>query len=139
MTRIVQTRFIDDDKIGIVKDDKLRRIWSAEHRRCQLCGTNESFPKWLEVHHIAGASGRSDERCNFLKLCNGAGGCHDLYHAGLIRFEVVLAAKLLSEPEEFDLCRVLRLRRQVLSAELYLAVALEASKMLTERNPNERR
>lgn len=134
MTRIVQTRLIDDDKLGVVKDDKLRRTWSAEHRRCQLCGTNESFPRWLEVHHIAGAAGRSDERCNFIKLCNGDGGCHALYHAGFVPIKVVLAAKLLCDPEEFDLCRVLRLRRQVLSADLYLDVALEASRMLKERN-----
>ena len=134
MTRIVQTRLIDDDKLGIVHDDKLRRVWASEHNRCQLCGDGGSFPRWLETHHLSGAAGRSDERCNFARLCNGDGGCHGLYHAGLIRFETVMAAKLLCDPEEFDLCRVLRLRRQAMSAELYLDIALEASRMLKERN-----
>lgn len=134
MTRIVQTRFLNDDKIGVVTDDKLRRAWASEHQRCQLCGDGGSFPRWLETHHLSGAAGRSDERCNLLRLCTGDGGCHGLYHAGLIRFETLCGAKLLSDPEEFDLCRVLRLRRMVLSVDLYLDVALEASRMLKDKN-----
>ena len=116
-------RTLDDSKLGKVDAPILRRAWAARHPHCQFCGDTVR----LHTHHIAGAAGRSDEPCNWLRVCQL---CHDAIHANRIQLATVLACKLLSDPEEFDLCRVLRLKGTVFSVDIFLSVANEVSRRL---------
>lgn len=52
---------------GVVAD--YRRRWQF----CQVCEVPLTSAQ-CDVHHIVGGAGRSDERCNLLRLCTG---CHD--------------------------------------------------------------
>lgn len=62
-----------------VRDPEMYRAWALEHPWCQACGIDAASAhaeRWpgLSTHHIVKA-GRSDERCNLLRLCKR---CHDL-------------------------------------------------------------
>lgn len=113
-------RTLDDAKVGIVRSLSERSAWAKRHPWCQLCGGKSN----LHTHHIAGAAGRSDEPCNWLRVCQA---CHDAIHENRIRLATVLAGKLLGDSQEFNLCRVLRLKGMVISVDLYLDVADETN------------
>lgn len=98
------------EKMNLVRDITERVSWRALHEeRCMICGTRRDHADFrgLQVHHIAGAAGRSDEPCNFLLVC---GVCHEAIHAGKLELDDILAAKQLCDPENFDRDRVMVLR-----------------------------
>lgn len=123
-------RQIDESKLGVVRNDHLRTQWAKRHPVCQL-RFDAPHSEALQTHHIAQAAGRSDEVCNFLRTCQY---CHDMIHAGLVSFETVVAAKAVGDPDEFSLCRVLRLKGMAFSPELLVEVAREVKRMMGGRN-----
>lgn len=95
-----------------MRDDAARIEWSRTKEYCMVCGvhwTQADF-RGLQVHHIANGAGRSDEPCNWLKVC---GTCHDRLHR-LIRPALSIAdalrAKRLKDPESYDFARVMALK-----------------------------
>lgn len=67
-------------KAGAVRDESGRKKWAAHHDYCMACGRSAAaaasdINAWpgLQTHHIE-KSGRSDEPCNYLRVC---GECHN--------------------------------------------------------------
>lgn len=61
-------------KLNIVRDWEIGYSWKLGHPFCLLCGivaTQAKAERWpgLELAHIIGGAGRSDEPCNLLILC----------------------------------------------------------------------
>jgi hypothetical protein len=50
-----------------IRDKKTRRAWAASFPYCMACGASEYWPG-LQTHHLIKFK-RSDECCNFLRLC----------------------------------------------------------------------
>lgn len=106
--------------------EEFYRLWAFHHRHCQACGISdheakhdrERRPGTLSTHHIIGASGRSHEACNLLRMCQR---CHDLAEQKLIinprtkeayqklSKQDCIAIKFAREPEEFNLARLIEL------------------------------
>lgn len=109
-------------KMRIVKSPKLLAELHEEWDHCQACGRkfgphyNASGPGWraMQIHHIIGAAGRSDERTNLIGLCIcGAGseaGCHAEAHGGNLPLGRVLYLKWKSDPAGVDWIRLAILR-----------------------------
>lgn len=104
-------------RVHPVRDDKGRRAWAERHDYCQACGlpAHEAERRHLvglTTHHISKFR-RSDEPCNFLRLCMT---CHDLAELRAVRVggvllptlpvPVCLTLKMVREPAEFDLDRL---------------------------------
>jgi hypothetical protein len=96
-----------------VRDEKGRRVWALRHGYCQACGRTAGAwgREWggLSTHHIVKFR-RSDEPCNFLRLC---GRCHDLAEGrqvpmagggywSALTVGVCLTLKRVREAEEWD-------------------------------------
>lgn len=109
--RIIPTRE-PYEKLNVVRDPTAAIRWRAEQKQeCMICGWEESYAlgcvRRLEVDHVAGAAGRSDEPCNFLLVCTF---CHKDKHAGKTKLDELLAAKQLCDPSNYDRKRVLQLK-----------------------------
>ena len=108
-----------------VKDSEGRRRWSQVHEYCQACGIGyreaEKRGSCLSTHHII-KPGRSDEPCNFLRLCMAL--CHPLAEGCSIRLNDCIVSPLtigkclrlkkLREPGEYNADRLAVLFRQAL-------------------------
>lgn len=121
MSRIVPQRdYID--KVGIVTDLMVRAKWAGEHHFCQYCGRSDMLVG-LQTHHIIGgvSGGRSDEPCNFLRLCNRD---HDRAEGLIVvergeRYQPISLAQQLwlkreSDPHEWNPQRLKELYRREL-------------------------
>lgn len=66
-----------------IKSPELLREFALEHWRCACCWRKSGYTiaTRLETHHLV-KPGRSDERCNLLRLCNR---CHRLAEGERIR------------------------------------------------------
>lgn len=75
-----------------IKDRAILAQFAVEQQRCACCwiGVNPFLSRKLEIHHII-RQGRSDERCNLLRLCNE---CHRLAEGENIRQDGELLPKL---------------------------------------------
>lgn len=112
-----------------VRDVRFRRAWAAERDRCQVCGINRWFSQpvsGLQVHHII-KSGRSDEACNLLLVCDE---CHKVIEGErVVRYDGsrrepltlanVLWFKQASDPEEYNEDRLTILYRHRQRTEKY--------------------
>ena len=78
-------------RAGKIKDVAGRAEWSMRHTYCACCGHSGTFGRWLECHHLCGGAGRSDEPCNYLRLCNR---CHMLAEGHQIRENGVVLPNL---------------------------------------------
>ena len=96
-------------KLHIVRDSTAAINWRATVKQeCMCCGSNGyELGNHLQVHHLAGAAGRSDEPCNFLLVCRK---CHEAIHACKLDLDALLAAKQLCDPGNYDKTRVLKLK-----------------------------
>jgi hypothetical protein len=106
-----------------IKSRETLRNYRQLHDYCQACGidsTRARYERWpgLEIHHLILGSGRSDEACNLLVLCNR---CHQLCHNLTIRqpdgtvmpslgLPVYLRIKRHRDPNNFDPERLVELR-----------------------------
>ncbi len=112
--------------VKIVRDAAVRREWAIVHDKCQVCGRNEQqikrdseFPNLLQTHHLIGGAGRSDEPCNFLRLCPR---CHEVYHGFRVKrngtywpnltMGMLLTAKREADGDEWDPARLSVLRHR---------------------------
>ena len=75
-----------------VKDKAALEQFAVDQQRCACCwiGVNPFLSRKLEIHHLI-KQGRSDERCNLLRLCNE---CHRLAEMESIRENGDLLPKL---------------------------------------------
>lgn len=100
-----------------VKDRGILEEFAVDQQRCACCwiGVNPFLSRKLEVHHMI-KQGRSDERCNLLRLCNE---CHRLAEFERVRVDGkilptltlgrCLWLKLESDSEHFNLPRLAEL------------------------------
>lgn len=97
------------EKLNLVRDLIAIAKWRARQKpECMICGADGlDLLNRLQVHHIAGAAGRSDEDANLLLICRL---CHEDVHAYRLTLEEVLAAKQLCDPERYDRERVMILK-----------------------------
>jgi len=101
-----------------VRDRERVRQWAAEHDSCQVCGIDEHTARWvgitgLQTHHII-KSGRSDEPCNLLRVCER---CHRIIegepvpdeggaHWPRLTLAHVLHCKQELDPQQYDADRL---------------------------------
>lgn len=83
-------------KAGIVRKPAAVTAWARDFPYCMACGIpayRAEFERWpgLSTHHLVGGAARSDEDCNFLRLCQR---CHDLTHGACVRVDGVRLPKL---------------------------------------------
>lgn len=109
-------------RAGIVRDPKVRRAWLAQlaNCRCWRCGCGNAWPG-LNVDHIIGASGRSDEPENFALLCHAD---HSAKHGVVVvrngvktpplTLANVLWLKMTHDPDNYRPERLAQLRGQAL-------------------------
>mgnify|MGYP001618064570 CR=1 FL=1 len=111
--RIIPTRE-PYEKLNVVRDPMAAIAWRSEMPQvCMLCGWHLQYEigRHLEVHHLAGAAGRSDEPCNFLLVCAGTDtGCHEACTANKINFQEQLEAKQACDPQHYDGPRLMKLK-----------------------------
>lgn len=100
------------DKLNLIRDPMAAAKWRAEQKQeCMCCGVDGLWPgNHLQVHHLAGAAGRSDEPCNFLLVCRR---CHEDAHAYLLGITELLAAKQLCDPSNYNKSRVMKLMGRI--------------------------
>lgn len=61
-------------RIGKKKSKDVLQKYADEHPVCELCGGENCGNEALQIHHLVGGSGRSDEANNLLRV--GAFPCH---------------------------------------------------------------
>lgn len=99
---------------GVIKDEDFYEGWSRLHDYCMACGIGNAKAAFrdggisLSTHHII-KPGRSDERCNLLRLCRRD---HDLAELLTVTVSsvalptlpiaVCLTIKKLREPHDHD-------------------------------------
>lgn len=101
-----------------IKDKDFYSDWAVEHDFCQCCGIHRlkaQFERWpgLSTHHMV-KPGRSDERCNLLRLCERCHACAEMetrvdgkgQKLPYLPLGVCLTIKQLREPEDVDLERL---------------------------------
>ncbi len=99
-------------KMHCVKNAELLRelheLWDC----CQVCGRKADSTTRLELHHIVGAAGRSDERTNLIMLCSEGPdqGCHAEAHGGKLSLGNILWAKWYADRSNVDWVRLAVLR-----------------------------
>ena len=111
-------------KLNKIRDSKARLRWlmGLPERFCWVCGRAfDGFAHAMNVHHIIGASGRSDEPCNFFLA---AQACHMAIHGERpvvngkalekVSLAEVLRLKKKHDPDNFDPERLRQLRGQAL-------------------------
>lgn len=110
MTRIANPyRDRIQERKPIVSDSVFLHQWSRERPTCYFTDSGPfSHSPILQTHHIVGGQNRSDEACNLVRVCER---CHQRIHRTYGRGEViplglVLSAKLLWDPGEFDVARI---------------------------------
>lgn len=110
-------------KANIIKSPELLQELHNEWDCCQVCGRRAGlWTKWdagpqenwvsLHLHHVIGAAGRSDERCNLLALCSEGPdqGCHAEAHGGKLPLGKILYHKWKADPDGIDWIRLAVLR-----------------------------
>lgn len=107
-----------------VKDSTFMSIYHQEHRSCHCCGAYEGhqdedgFIVRCEVHHMIGGSGRSDERCNLIMLCQSCHGTNRVT-GGPIPLALAVWLKWRATPLECDWVQLARLNRAYLPDHIF--------------------
>jgi hypothetical protein len=116
-------------KSNLVKRDVVGRWdYRLAARRCAACHSDGAkWGQWLEIHHIIGFPGRSDEPANWLCVCHR---CHVLLEGHRGRYNGVqyppltlghaLTFKRLEDPDNYNPERLAQLYGQALPDELPL-------------------
>lgn len=109
--KLLPKRSCDFPPANVVRDGWAIKDYHATWKTCQLCGANAA-ERIMELHHIVGASGRSDERANLILLCREH---HAEYgpHSDA-NFGTILWAKHHSDPHNTDWIRLAILARRFL-------------------------
>lgn len=80
----------------------MRAAYKKKHETCAICGRAPTFGRWLEVHHICGASLRIDHPANLLMLCKTvSNGCHDMF-GNWKNIGLQLQIKFQTDPESWE-------------------------------------
>ncbi len=116
-----------DPRLKPVKSKKTLGEYAARVTWCEACGQGQNLHHFrgLEIHHII-KRGRSDERCNLIKLC---WFCHMRAEATSapdtwLPLGVILSIKKLRDPEGWDADRLAELRLRPLPDLIPIPAAL---------------
>jgi hypothetical protein len=122
-----------DPRLKPIKCRKTLGEYAARVTWCEACGKPEGPSVKLDLHHLV-KRGRSDERCNLIRLCGPPSywhspSCHERVEAtsgssSWIPFGVILSIKKLRDPEGWNADRLAELRLRPLPDLLEIPTAL---------------